>query len=105
MAKLGDSILTDEYALYCGDCVEVLRHLPDESIGFSIYSPPFGGLYNYSSSERDMSNARSYGEFFEHYAWQVTEKTRLTKPGRLSVVHTMDVPKGAKAGLRDFPGR
>lgn len=81
--------------------------LPDESIDLSIYSPPFCGLYNYSSSERDLSNCRSYEEFFEHYEFVVSQIHRLTKPGRLSGVHCMDVPSnGANLGgeLIDFPG-
>lgn len=80
--------------------------LPDESIHLSLYSPPFCGLFHYSSSERDLSNARSYEEFFEHYEFVVREIHRLTLPGRISAVHAMDVPKdGANVcGYRDFPG-
>jgi len=99
--------ITDKYALYNGDCCEVMPGIPDESIHFSIYSPPFCGLYQYSSSERDMSNCRSYDEFFEHYRFLVEEIYRTTLPGRLSAVHCMDVPRtGANAGggLADFPG-
>jgi DNA modification methylase len=73
----------------------------------SIYSPPFAGLYNYSSSERDMSNCRDYDEFFEHYGFVVKELHRLTKPGRISAVHCADVPRaGANTGggLIDFSG-
>jgi DNA modification methylase len=62
-----NQIITDQYALYNGDCCEVLPTLPDESVDLSIYSPPFCGLYNYSSDPRDMSNNDSYQEFFEHY--------------------------------------
>lgn len=98
--------ITDDYALYCGDCLEVMPTLPDESVHLSVYSPPFCGLYNYSSSERDMSNCRSYDEFFEHYGFMVEELHRLTMPGRMSAVHCMDIPKnGANCGgLIDFPG-
>jgi len=98
--------LTDRYAIYNGDCCEVMPTLPAESIHLSIYSPPFAGLYNYSSSERDLSNARSYKEFFEHYEFVVREIHRLTLPGRISAVHCADVPKdGANiCGYRDFPG-
>jgi hypothetical protein len=97
----------DRYALYNGDSCEVLPALPDSSVHLSIYSPPFVGLYHYSSSERDLSNARSYGEFFEHYEFVVRELFRLTRPGRVSAVHCMDVPRdGANlaGGLLDFPG-
>jgi hypothetical protein len=80
--------------------------LPGGSIHLSVYSPPFGGLYNYSSSERDLSNCRSYEEFFEHYEFVVRELYRLTMPGRLTGVHCMDVPSGNTGCdyLRDFPG-
>lgn len=105
--------LTEQYALYNGDSCEVLPTLPDESVDLSIYSPPFavdgghGCLYNYSSSPRDLSNCRSYEEFFQHYEFIVREIHRLTKPGRCSAVHCMDVPSnGANLGgdLADFPG-
>lgn len=81
--------------------------LPDASVHLSVYSPPFCGLYTYSSSEQDMSNCRSYGEFFEHYEFLVREIHRATLPGRMSGVHCMDVPNdgaNAGAGLTDFPG-
>lgn len=98
--------LTDRYALYNGDCCEVMPTLPDESIDLSIYSPPFCGLYNYSSSERDLSNCRTYKEFFQHYEFVVSEISRLTKPGRITAVHCMDIPKhGANiCAYTDFPG-
>lgn len=102
-----DQLIHDRFALYNADCLEVLPTLPKDSIDLSIYSPPFCGLYNYSSSERDMSNCRSYEEFFEHYGFMVKEIERLTKPGRCSAVHCMDIPKsGANlgGGLTDFPG-
>lgn len=110
-------VIESNYALYNGDCVEVMKGLPDESVDMSIYSPPFCGLYNYSSSDRDLSNCRSYQDFFEHYRFVVGEIARLTKAGRISAVHCMDVPgvgNGATAkmgnganvgsGLIDFPG-
>lgn len=98
--------LTDTYALYNGDCIEVMAGLPDESIDLSIYSPPFAGLYHYSSSERDLSNTRNYPEFMEHYGYVVRDLHRLTLPGRMTAVHCMDVPTGNSGGdaLRDFPG-
>lgn len=98
--------ITDEYALYHGDCLELMESLPDERIHLSIYSPPFGGLYHYSSSDRDLSNARSYEEFFEHYGFVVENLHRLTFSGRCSAVHCMDIPRdGANiGGLIDFPG-
>lgn len=112
-----DCTITEDYALYNGDCIEVMRDLPDESVDMSIYSPPFCGLYNYSSDERDLSNCSTYQQFFVHYDFVIAEVARLTKPGRLSYVHTMDVPgKGngdtarmgvganVGTGLIDFPG-
>lgn len=80
--------------------------LPDESIHLSVYSPPFGGLYHYSSSDRDLSNSRDYDEFFAHYEFVVRELARLTMPGRLTGVHCMDIPSGntGKDHLIDFPG-
>lgn len=84
-----------------------MPELPSESVDLSIYSPPFCGLYNYSSSERDLSNCRNYEEFFRHYGFVVEQIQRLTKPGRITAVHCMDVPRtGANlaGGLIDFPG-
>jgi len=98
--------ITDQYAIYLGDCCEVMPTLPSESIHLSVYSPPFAGLYHYSSSENDLSNCRSYEEFFEHYRFVVQELFRLTMPGRMTAVHCMDVPSGNTGVdvLRDFPG-
>lgn len=101
-----DQTITDQYALYCGDCCEVMPTLPDGSVHLSVYSPPFGGLYNYSSSERDLSNARSYDEFFDHYRFVVEQLHRITMPGRCTAVHCADIPThGANlGGLVDFSG-
>jgi len=96
--------LTDQYAIYQGDCIDVMQTLPDASVHLSVYSPPFGGLYNYSSSERDLSNCSNYGQFFEHYEFVVSEIYRLTLPGRITAVHCMDVPQSGNKGLKDFPG-
>lgn len=91
---MSDHVLTNEYALYHGDCCEILPSLPDASVHLSVYSPPFCGLYHYSSSDRDMSNCRSREEFLEHYRFLVTQISRVTMPGRLSAVHVADVPTG-----------
>ena len=111
MSKVIESKIEDRYAIYNGDSCEVIPTLPDESIHFSIYSPPFavksgGALYHYSSSERDLSNSVSYKQFFEHYEFIVSEIHRTTIPGRISAVHCMDVPNnGANiCGYNDFPG-
>lgn len=101
-----DQVIGEDYALYLGDCCEVMPTLPDGSIHISVYSPPFGGLYNYSSSERDLSNCADYSEFFKHYEYVVKELFRLTLPGRMTAVHCMDVPSGNSGvdHLIDFPG-
>ncbi len=101
-----DQIVTDDYAIYCGDCIEVMSDLPENKTHLSLYSPPFGGLYHYSSDERDLSNSRNYDEFFEHYRYVVEELARVTMPGRLTGVHCMDVPSGntGKDHMVDFPG-
>ena len=98
--------ITDRYALYNGDCVEVIQSLPDNSVDLSIHSPPFCGLYQYSSDERDMSNCADYNQFFEHYGFLVQHMARITKPGRIAAVHVMDIPtQGANVGgIWDFPG-
>jgi DNA modification methylase len=98
--------ITDEYALYNGDCVEVMASLPDESIHLSVYSPPFCGLYQYSSSEKDLSNCDSYEDFFNHYEYVAKDIYRITKKGRCTAVHCMDTPTGnnGKDGLIDFSG-
>jgi len=103
---VADQSITDAYALYSGDCMEVMPTLPDGSVHLSLYSPPFGGLYHYSSSERDLSNCRDYDEFFTHYEFVVKELARLAMPGRMTGVHCMDVPTGNTGtdSLRDFPG-
>ena len=86
--------------------MEVMPTLPADSIHLSIYSPPFAGLYHYSSSERDLSNCKDYEEFFEHYRFVVEELHRLTMPGRMTAVHCTDVPTGNTGldALVDFPG-
>jgi DNA modification methylase len=101
-----EQVITERFALYCGDCCEVMASMPDEKVHLSVYSPPFGGLYHYSSSERDLSNCKDYAQFFEHYAFVVKELARLTIPGRMTAVHCMDVPSGnsGRDYLVDFPG-
>lgn len=98
--------ITDQYAIYNADCIEVMQSLPDNAVHLSVYSPPFAGLYHYSSDDRDLSNARNYDEFFEHYDFVVKEIHRLTLPGRMTAVHCMDVPTGNTGcdTLMDFPG-
>lgn len=106
MALIIDQKITDRYAIYNSDCIEVMKSLPPEKVHLSVYSPPFGGLFCYSSSERDLSNCKDYDQFFEHYAFVVRELARLTLPGRMTAVHCMDVPSGNTGTdhLIDFPG-
>lgn len=107
MATVGNQVVNDRYAIYHGDCIDVMQSLPDECIDATIYSPPFGGLYHYSSDDRDLSNARDYDEFFEMYRYVIEEVHRLTRPGRCSGVHTSLVPAVASASFSayiDFPG-
>jgi DNA modification methylase len=103
-----DQVITDRYTAAHGDCVEVLRGLPDKCIGYSIFSPPFASLYIYSDDAQDMGNNASDAEFFQHYGFLIAEKLRITKPGCLSAVHCKNIVQYAgrdwMAGLRDFRG-
>lgn len=101
-----DQEVTGQYAIYNGDCMDVMASMKDGSVHHSIYSPPFGGLYHYSSNERDLSNCDDYDAFFEHYAFVVRELHRITMPGRITAVHCMDVPRSNSGtdAVTDFPG-
>jgi DNA modification methylase len=101
-----DPVVTDRYAIYNGDSMDMMRDLPSGKVHFSIYSPPFAGLYKYSDDERDLSNCGTYEEFRRNYLCFVEEIHRLTMPGRLTAVHCADVPSGNSGvdHLRDFPG-
>ncbi len=103
---VNDQLITPKFAVWNGDCVEVMQTLPSASVHLSIYSPPFGGLYVYSSDDRDLSNCQSYESFFEHYAFVVRELARVTVPGRVTAVHCMDMPRSNSGtdSLLDFPG-
>ncbi len=96
------------WAAYQGDCCEVIQGIPDNSIGFSIFSPPFASLYTYSNSERDMGNARTDEEFMQHFGFLVKELYRVTKPGRLVSFHCMNLPTSKARygyiGIKDFRG-
>lgn len=106
--KTVEQIINDRFALYNGDCVEVVKALPDNSVDFIIFSPPFASLYTYSNSERDMGNSRSHAEFFAHYKFLSAELYRVLKPGRLMSYHCMNLPTSKQnhgfIGLRDFRG-
>ena len=103
-----EQVVTDRYAAYHGDCVEVLGGLPDASVGYSIFSPPFASLYTYSNSPRDMGNVRSDAEFFDHFDFLVAELRRVLMPGRNVSFHCMLLPAGKERdgyiGLKDFRG-
>lgn len=97
-----------KYRAIHGDCVEEVAKLPDNSIDFSIFSPPFAELYVYSDDIRDMGNCKDYEEFFVHFQFLVKELARVIKSGRLVAVHCMDLPamkgKDGYIGLKDFSG-
>jgi len=97
-----DQLITDRYAIYNSDCMYVLPSLLSESIDLSVYSPPFAGLYNYSSSENDFSNCESREQFLNQYEYLIKEIARLTKPGRITAVHCTDI-HDKDGGLWDFP--
>ena len=97
-----DQFISENYALYCGDCMHVLPTLADASVDLSVYSPPFCGLYNYSSHENDFSNCETKEQFLEQYEFLVEEMARVTKPGRINAVHVTDI-MGKDGDLWDFP--
>ena len=103
-----DQEVTEQWAMYNGDCVEVLRGLPASSIDYSIFSPPFSSLYTYSNSPRDMGNCRTDDEFFEHFGYLIDELRRVMKPGRNVSFHCMLLPTSKERdgviGLKDFRG-
>jgi len=103
-----DQVMTDKYALYHGDCVEVLKGLPEKSVDYSIFSPPFASLYTYSNSPRDMGNCRNDADFFDHFSYLVRELRRVMKPGRNVSFHCMLLPTSKERdgyiGLKDFRG-
>lgn len=102
--------ITEKYAIYNGDCIEVISEMPSDSMHMAVYSPPFADLYNYSSSDNDMSNCRSYAQFFEHYSYLVEQLARVTMPGRLNLVHCVDLKRANQTASAsgtaqtDFPG-
>lgn len=104
-----DEATGDGWAMYLGDCVDVLCEMDSESVDFTIYSPPFASLYTYSAADRDMGNVRTHSEFFEHFGFIVGELLRVTKPGRLMSVHCMNLPtskvRDGVIGLTDFRGQ
>lgn len=99
-----EQLITEDYAMYCSDCMDVIPTMPNESIDLSVYSPPFCGLYHYSSSERDFSNCESKEQFLSQYEFLIEQLSRITKPGRISAVHVADIHDNT-GRLWDFPGK
>ena len=97
-----------DFTAYNADCVDVCSELPDNSIGFSVFSPPFASLYTYSDSDRDMGNCRDYEEFFAQFSYLVKELYRVIQPGRIAAFHCMNIPamkeRDGYIGLKDFRG-
>lgn len=104
-----DQDVTEDWALYNGDSAEVLRHIPDHSVGLSVFSPPFSSTYTYSPSDRDLGNVRSEGQFWDHFAFISTELRRVMMPGRLVAIHVANLPAYANrdgaSGRKDFRGQ
>lgn len=103
MSTVKDQVITDRYSIYNSDCMYITPSLPDGSIDFSVYSPPFAGLYNYSSSENDFSNCESKEQFLQQYEFLVEQIARITKKGRITAVHCTDVMDSKTEKLWDFP--
>lgn len=106
--KALNQVIGERYSLFHGDCVEVISGLPDKSVDYSIFSPPFSSLYTYSNSPRDMGNCRTDEEFFEHFGFLIKELKRVMKPGRNISFHCMLLPTSKERdgyiGLKDFRG-
>lgn len=96
------------FTVYNGDCIDVIKHFPNNTVHYSIFSPPFASLYTYSASERDMGNCRSHKEFFDHFSFLIPELLRVTMPGRLLSFHCMNLPTSKERdgviGITDFRG-
>lgn len=101
---VSDQTITNDYAIYNGDCVEVISDMPSNSIDMAVYSPPFAGLFQYSGDERDMSNCTNYGQFYDQYRFLVEHLHRVTKPGRINAVHCMDIGEDMVGTCHDLPG-
>ena len=106
--KVLNQVVNNNFALYHGDCVDVTKGIPDNSIHYTIFSPPFSSLYTYSNSDRDMGNSKNDEEFYKHFEFLVKELYRITIPGRLVSFHCMQIPlmkeRDGVIGLKDFRG-
>lgn len=103
MGKVKEQVITDNYSIYNADVMDVITEMPDNSIDLSVYSPPFAGLYNYSSDYRDFSNCESKEQFLAQYDFLIEQMARVTKAGRITAVHVTDVHTNT-GRLWDFPG-
>ena len=103
-----NQVVENNYAIYHGDSVEITKSIPDNSIHYTLFSPPFSSLYTYSNSDRDMGNCKGDDEFYHHFIYLAKELYRITMPGRLLSFHCMDLPlmkqRDGVIGLKDFPG-
>lgn len=99
-----NQIITDDYAIYNGDSIDVMSSIKKESVDLIIYSPPFDSMYTYSSSDRDLGNSRNYEEFLKHYDFIIKKTFDVLKQGHIVCVHCMDIPKNGDSGLVNFPG-
>ena len=104
-----DQMIDDQYAIYNGDSCEVAKNIPDNSIHYTLFSPPFASLYTYSNSDRDMGNSKGDSEFYQHFSYLVKELYRVTMPGRLLSFHCMNIPlmkeRVGVIGLKYFRGQ
>lgn len=102
-----DQVVKEKYAIYNGDSCEITKEIPDDSIHYTVFSPPFSSLYTYSNSDRDMGNSKGDDEFYNHFIYLAKELYRITMPGRLLSFHCMDLPlmkeRDGVIGLKDFP--
>lgn len=107
--KILDQRIEEFYSMYHGDSCEVMKGIPDDSIHYTLFSPPFSSLYTYSNSDRDMGNSKDDEEFYNHFTYLVKELYRVTMPGRLLSFHCMNIPlmkqKDGVIGIKDFRGQ
>lgn len=103
MENVKQQIHTENYSIYCGDCMHVLPQLPNNSIDLSVYSPPFAGLYNYSSSPNDFSNCETKEDFLNQYEYLIAEISRVTKPGRITAVHITNIKDSKTGNMYNLP--
>lgn len=108
MVKVNDEKITENYAIYNGDTTEIIKGIPDNSIGLSVFSPPFSSLYTYSNSDRDLGNSKSDEEFFTHFQFIIEDLYRILKLGRVVAIHCMQIPamkeRDGYIGIKDFRG-